>query len=331
MVHDDTYIGGYYERKEMHLEVTCIKLTDGLDFGDGAISVEDRIDEEHQHAIDTDTISKVHEAIKSPNIIVPIDVDDSGMPIEDDGCGDGRGVKTVFKKVGESLDYMKRSLNRYKAFGGGLMMATAALIGMGEANDQPLQNLVQTSKDFLKRKRIPFGAHIDDHAHGDNCGCGAIDRAPLIINNAVLYRDNIVQAVGSLTDNIEGLDSVCDEFESYANKTNDQPYSGRKTMDEIVDDGKVVKELEGPHLEIAIVINTVDGYTVNQDYIRKVSNDKAQVFAVDVPRLQQIAEKMFDNPDEQHRAFLSMLVYTLATAATLTKGDLPVFAVSAEK
>jgi hypothetical protein len=331
MIEKDAFLGEQIERREMDLDVTCIKITDGLNFGDGAISVEDRIDEEHQHAIDTDTISKVHEAINSPEIIVPIDTDTGGSPIDDDGCGDGRGVKTVFRKVGDSLDYMKRSLHRYKAFGGGLMMGSVALIGMGKAEDMSLHETVSSSKDFLKRKRVPFGAHTDDHAHGDNCGCGAIDRAPLIIENSVRFRENITQAVGVLTGDTTGLERVYDEFESYAGQIAGQDYSGRKVMDTIVDDGKIVKELEGPHLEIAIVINTVEGYTVNQEYIRQISNDKAQVFAVDVPRLQKISESMFDDSKEQHEAFLSMLVYTLATAATLTKGDLPVFAISADK
>ena len=101
-------------------------------------------------------------------------------------------------------------------------------------------------------------------------------------------------------------------------------------MEEIIEDGKIVKELTGAHQEVAIVLNTVPGYTVNQQHIRSVSSEQAQVFGVDVPRLASVAERLYpESEDEQKRALISMVVYTLATAGTLTKGDLPVFVVSA--
>lgn len=329
MVDNDMFIGSSEERMRMNLNVITVKLTDGLAFGDGAISVEDRIDEQHQHALDSETLRTVEAGIHSDNILVRVDKEDNGATVEDDGCGDGRGVKTIFRKVEESLTYMKRSLNRYKVFGAGSTMATASVVGMGEATGIPVQNIFHKGINLLKRNRVPFGAHTDDHAHGDNCGCGAIDRFPLIVQNATRYRDNIADAAALLTDDTAGLDEVLDNFEAYGAEIADQPYRGRDVMEEIVDNGKVVKELVGPHLEVAIVINAVEGYTVNQDYIRQISEGKAQVFGVDVPRMQELAEKTYpDDAVKQHKAFLSMLVYTLATAATLTKGDLPVYVVS---
>ena len=79
---------------------------------------------------------------------------------------------------------------------------------------------------------------------------------------------------------------------------------------------------------MAIIINKVRGKTVNQGIIREISDGVAQVFAVDEWRLRDLSTKLYRTPAEQQKAYLSMLVYTLATAATLTKGDLPVFVVS---
>jgi len=103
-------------------------------------------------------------------------------------------------------------------------------------------------------------------------------------------------------------------------------------MEEIIEDGKIVKELKGHHQEIAVILNMVPGYTVDQQHIRDVSHNKAQVFSVHVPRLLTICERLYPSDEKaQKKAFISMVVYTLATAGTLTKGDLPVFVVSPQE
>jgi hypothetical protein len=51
---------------------------------------------------------------------------------------------------------------------------------------------------------------------------------------------------------------------------------------------------------------------------------------VDSPRLEDIAHNLFpDNSQKQQQAYLSELIYTLAIAAVLTKGDLPVYLIEA--
>ena len=107
---------------------------------------------------------------------------------------------------------------------------------------------------------------------------------------------------------------------------NQGPYSGRKVIDRIVGTGKVIKKLGGDHRERRIILNTVRGYTVNQQLIRKGTDGRAQAFAVDIPRLEDIATKLFpDDAEGSSQAYLSELIYTLSTAAVLTKGDLPVY------
>ncbi len=75
-----------------------------------------------------------------------------------------------------------------------------------------------------------------------------------------------------------------------------------------------------------IILNQVYCQTVNQKFIREATNDKAQVFAVDVWRLERIANGLYkDNYAMQNKALLSEVIYTLAAASVLTEGNLPVY------
>lgn len=313
--------------------ITVNRLADGLGVGDGSISLAARLtDNKEVTALTEEIVDAVEAAIVSPDIITPIEADDDGRPVEDDGCGDGRFVKHVYK--GEQS--LKRSLNRAKVFGGGVTMAVAGLIGTGKDTRDKLVELFESGRNLLRSRHIDYGAHTDEHAHGPNCGCGAIDKAPLIIRSAVTYRHSISEAISALTDDTEELDTVLERYAAYDAEVEKQEkagvqYQGKAVMRDLQEDKNVVvKELGGPHLETHIVVNTVPGYTVNQELIRQISAGKAQVFGVDEWRIRQIADTAFDSPAARRQAYLSMLVYTLATAAVLTKGDLPVYVVAQE-
>lgn len=206
-------------------------------------------------------------------------------------------------------------------------MTAASKIGLGENRHQELPNILAGSIDTLVEENINFGAHIDEAAHGENCGCGAIDRGPDSLWAAVKYENEIRQVIAVLGVETTGLDEVQSNFRQYVNTNLSQPieYSGRKVMDKIVDTGKIVKKLGGEHRERRIILNQVRGFTVNQRLIRAVTDGEAQVFGVDTWRLEDVVAKLYPaEPERQHKAVLSMLVYTLGTAAVLTKGDLPI-------
>lgn len=309
---------------KLELSITAV-APEGLGFGDGTISGKERLE-----ALDKDTLSKIEELAGSPRILVPVSVGKDGEPIDDDGCGDGRGVRRTFMGNEEK----SKSLNRPKVFGGGVTMTASTVIGLGRAGDTSLQDLFSESMGTLAEKGIGFGAHTDIHAHGPNCGCGAIDKAPVILEKAIAFESQIRGVISKLGIETEGLDDVYDNFRSYAGKIKGQEYSGARVMGEIVDNGKiVVKELDDDHKEVVILLNMVEGYTVDQDQVRQLTDGKAQAFAVDVWRMQQLVDRVYqDEPEEvRHQAFLSELVYTLATAGTLTKGDLPVYAIDQAK
>jgi hypothetical protein len=300
-------------------KIRVTKLVGGLNFGTGTISTEDRL-KSADDDLGKETIFLVEHGIHSERILTPVEADD-------DGCGDGRGVG----KIRRGAEVLKRSLNRAKVFGGGLTMTVAARIGLGENAGKDLETTFSDSMSLLVDYGIEFGAHTDDHAHGDNCGCGAIDKAPMITQNAITFKAQIANAINLLTKGEAelALNDVFENFEAYGLQIKDQPYKGSAVAEKIADGGKVVKELVGPHLETHIVINAVKGMTVNQQYIRELTEGKAQVFGVDAWRMEEIAGLLYpDNIQRRHKAYLSMLVYTLATAGTLTKGDLPVYVIS---
>lgn len=314
------------ERELIMRDLTVTKIAEGLGWGVGKISVKDRLDDPAD-PLTPEILQKTERIIDSDDILVPVDTDDDGQPVEDDGCGDGRPVKRIFR----GLKQLKRSLHRVKVFGGGATMTAAAEIGLGHASDNKLGQVFSQAISKLKSLDIHFGAHTDAHAEGKDGGCGAIDNAPQIVANSVKFEDNIRSAINLLNEDEfdeNDLDAVFGSFSNYSKEAQSDDYSGRQVLEEILEKNKVVKELHEDHYEVAIIINKVRGKTVNQGIIREISGGAAQVFAVDEWRLRDLSMKLYDMPAEQQKAYLSMLVYTLATAATLTKGDLPVFVVS---
>lgn len=290
------------------------RISDGLQFGHGTISGLAEA-AEVLHSVD----NTIH---GSEDILVPVDRLDSGRFIEDDGCGDGREVAEIF--AGQKV--FKRSLHRSKVFGGATAMTAASLIGTGQAGQNALSEVFSTAINTLEDQDIDFGAHTDEQASGDNCGCGAIDRAPEAVLAALKYEQPIRDVINALSTDTGQLDTVYKHFRQYVRQMPaEAPYSGREVMDQIVGSGKVVKKLGGEHRERRIILNTIREYTVNQGLIREETDHQAQAFAVDIWRLSDIADRLF--PRSQRRrdqAYLSELIYTLAIAAVLTKGDLPV-------
>lgn len=295
---------------------------EGLGFGEGGISLSDRNNE-----ISSEDLSQIETIVNSKDILVPVSTDKDGNMIDDDGCGDGRSVSRIF----EGEEIRGKSLNRAKVFGGGAAMATSTLIGLGQAKGHTLSSTFSSGISLLRDKMVNFGAHTDTHAvHSqENSGCGAIDKAPIIVKNAVKFKEQIRSTIQALGIETTGLDEVEFAFSSYASDQMGE-YTGADVMNEIIDNGKIVKELEDDHKEVLVILNTADNFTVDQDVIREATNKKAQAFAVDVWRLKVLADRLYvdQSDDVRHKAFLSELVYTLATAATLTKGDLPVYVIS---
>lgn len=316
------------ELKDRPTAETSLVAPKGMGFGEGAISYVARANS----GVPQEELEKVSQMIISGEVLVSVDTDKlTGEQLDDDGCGDGRGITDAQGEIVELRQgdkKLKKSLNRAKVFGGGATMALASKIAVGEV-DEPLQQLFRQAMTELDDHDIDYGAHSDEHAHGSKSGCGAIDNAPVIIANAAKYRDGIYATLLSLDDTIDAqmLDDVLDSFEAYNTQANTVNYTGKDVLDDIASEDKVIKKLISDHYEMFIVLNTVEGYTVNQHTVRDATKENVQVFTVDMWRIADIAYRLYsEDPEEiQQRAVLGELVYTLATAATLTAGDLPIY------
>lgn len=316
----DDYFHPAYEEERAMSEVTITRLADGLGYGEGTISTAERTD------VTAEDIAAGEAIIESELVLVDVDRDKNGEPIDDDGCGDGRGVKEIW----EGLTQRFKSLHRAKVFGAGVAMAASDEIGSGHAKGKSVKSVFLGAIDTLKAHGLNFGGHTDDHAHGEKCGCGAIDKAPEVVENAVRFQAQIAESIQTLGVDDTGLDEIFDHYAAFVDaQPADEPYSGAEVMSAIQGDGRVTKRLEGDHKEFFIVLNMVSGKTVDQEAIRAATGGKLQTFAVDVWRLQEIAQKLHpEDAQAQQQALLSKLVYTLAVGATLTRGDLPVYVIN---
>ena len=303
---------------------------EGLGFGEGAISHQGRAGKD----VPAEELEKVEAVLTDPaKILVEIDQED-GDYIDDDGCGDGRGVTepdgaTVYIKQGDN--FYKKSLNRAKVFGGAPAMVAAAMIAMDAKKPEDVTELFIAAMDELDEHDIDYGAHTDEHAGDIKSGCGAIDNAPLIIDNVLKFQDEIKATIKSLITDVDlmTLDEVIEAFVDYAENKQSDGYRGQAVMDEIDAREKVIKRLVKGHNEMYVLLNEVEHQTVNQYSVRDASREVVQAFAVDLWRLTDINARLYaDDAEAQETALISQLVYTIATAATLTDGTLPVYKIT---
>lgn len=318
-------------------KIVIQKVCDGLGLGFGVISRRHREAQAGNEGLERVTDYTVH----NPRVLVTIDADAAGNILTDDGCGDGRPVSrradAVFTRVDGKPKQFSHSLHRAKVFGGGATMAVAMRIGLGEARGETLESIFKSAMEACEAHGVNYGAHTDTRAKDGNCGCGAIDNAPAIlqvIKNNQTYIVNTIKALGVDTHGLhvtkvdgKEVPGVLDHFVAAAEVDNGT-YVGSAIVRGILGNGKVIKELAGDNRATRIILNFVEGHTVDQDFVRKQTAGRAQAFAVDAWRLAELASALYKDAEQERRALLSELVYTLATAAVLTDGTLPVYAVT---
>lgn len=318
----------------------------GTGFGEGSISTKAQIE---KGTLTENGLQKAKELMTTrfSGLFAKIAAD-----ITDDGCGDGRPTADTYvvDDEGNEIHYNK-SYPRAKVFGGGLIVASSmwrVLRGNPSDGETVLGDRRHVA-GALKRFGIEYGAHSDEHAHGDACGCGAIDKYPAVTANilafepqiravleAKLYGDTYSEALGAIDQVFAVYRQLAASEEYFADA------AGNKTMQLIESDGAVVKKLGGEHEEDLFVLNDIEGTTFDQpafDALLKQEgvNEIVQVFAVDIWRGRMYADAMADamvedgaSPDEREHlrqvAYADFLIRTLAVTATLTGGDLPGYA-----
>lgn len=331
------------EREHTH-EVVCL-AENGLGFGEGAISVEQRINNGEMSRDDLRVGAEI--ITNDPEVFSATDVD-----AIDDGCGDGRQAARIFRIIDEktgAMEEFNKSRRRAKLFGGGLVVASS----MWRAISGPThhQETVLGDRQFIAGKltdlNIEYGAHTDTHAKDEACGCGAIDKYPEISGNILKYRTQIEATLRALYGESYDENSVAIEsvFGTYQALKDDETYfsnaSGKTTMDLIKQEGAVVKELSDQHLEAYVVLNDIEGTTFDQrkfDVKLKQAGveSEPQVFVIDVWRGRMYADAAaqiasenipgIDYEEARQKAYADFLIRTLAVSSTLTAGDQPVYA-----
>lgn len=324
------------ERQQMKEYKVDVIAPTGLGYGEGSISVADRLD---RNELDLESLQAAVDIVTNdPDIFVPVEADD-------DGCGDGRGTARIYRflnpATGEIQEF-KKSLNRAKLFGGGLI-ATSSMWRM--VDDSEDGKTLDGDREYIAAKLeeagIPYGAHTDNHAKGEKCGCGAIDLYKEISENIVNYEENIrgtlqVLYGNAYEENIPAINVVFDKYRSLS-ETYYGGTTGKSTMKFIEKDGAVIKQLDGPHLEGLTAINDEEDTTLDQEMLREKLVEKGlspdiQIFVVDTWRGKKYANFIADLAEENGQdretayaiAFADFLIRTCAVSATLTAGDQPV-------
>lgn len=313
----------------------------GFGFGTGSINVKQQLG---IGALTYGALIVGAEIIENdPRVFKAVDVE-----ARDNGCGDGREAKIIYSvKNGQRVAH-KRSLLRAKLFGGGLVafasMARTSLWG-AELGDSTVLADRQWAAELMRRLGLKHGGHTDNRAAGDNCGCGAIDKYPDITANALAFRQDISHVLNLVlgADAPAYADAIDQVFAVYQAQVDaaEQYFadaSGSKTLALLERSGAVIKQLADDHLEDFVVINDVRGQTFHQRQFNEILKERgvvgtAQAFVVDLWLgrdyaaliAKEAARLGFDKKLAQQKALVDFLVRTLATAATLTSGDQPVF------
>ncbi|NCU37871.1 hypothetical protein EOL96_02320 [Candidatus Saccharibacteria bacterium] len=325
------------------MQKVTVFTPDGLGFGDGAIQVHSQL---QTGELTKKGLAAAHELITTNgNVFTTID-----SKITDDGCGDGRpAIDTwITTSDGSELHY-KKSYARAKVFGGGLVVASSmwrAIAGTPSAQDTVLHDRSFIAQQ-LAAHDVRFGGHSDTHAKGEACGCGAIDRYKDMSYAITTYRDEITVALRALYGaSFDGARlAIAKVFNAYVAINNQPNYysdvAGSRTMQLMRDSKVILKQLEGGHQEDVIILNDIVGTTFDQpkfDELLKSKgiNETIQAFVVDIWRARMyatvvamIAQEHGFGSDEHSLtqiAYADFLIRTLAVAATLTAGDLPVYA-----
>ncbi len=172
------------------------------------------------------------------------------------------------------------------------------------------------------------GGHDADGAHG-GCGCGACDKLEQTLAYIAGRGDELRAAIAALRVVVD--DATHEEVKHAAQKLVASHYAGGgpaiiAAMRSV--DPTCVETLTGEHNEVAVVINTKTGMTIDRAKVRSLSdkivpNAQLQTFNVDAWALHDSAEIMYDHDEQKVQAlYYATLCYNVAVAAVLSDASL---------
>ena len=187
-------------------------------------------------------------------------------------------------------------------------------------------------EDFLaglKAAGIGIGGHTDDHAHGASSGCGANDKLQTILELIAATAGS--QRIAALA---AGLGVVIDEKDSAKLAERAAELAGGDGLGTATERLALlrcygdVSSLCGAHNEQLIVINAVQGTTLDRFALSERFGERAAVFNVDSwafePSLLEMTDALgFQDLDLQN-LLTALTAFNLGCALALCDGSMPV-------
>ncbi|MDN5275889.1 MAG: Carbonic anhydrase, cadmium-binding protein [Candidatus Saccharibacteria bacterium] len=221
------------------------------------------------------------------------------------GCIDGRGMVVVPNSAGgtESL-FVADDLTtqRFRGEDGSTQSGYVHILNHLIANEELV------------------GGHDDENASGDKSGCGANDRLAdiygVITSSSAAIRD-LAGKLGVEVDDethqlIVGRAGDRSSFSSGANLL--------KTLENIKiqqSDNVIIDHIAGSHNEVVIMINTVEGTTIDRAALKAEFGNDYQAFNVDVWSFAAGAELISRTAREVEQKVAAMVYYNIAAALVL--------------
>lgn len=304
----------------------------------------------------TPELSKKIDGVLDPNsfkkYIVPVD------PQAPTRCIDGRGTLGW-----ENFDTARKQSLGAKVPGGTAHAALTHRI----VNVSNIQKDLRFEKDIeavVKRYKevgVGFGGHADTHQHGWNTGCGAVDNINLILER--LQRPEPQEQIRLLTKLIMGpayedlhimseiigrmlfLDALKPSYMPKEGGVPSGEFLYKKTVIDVLrreaaSNAEIVPQLSGEHSEVAIVLNSVKGTTIDTDRFCSDNDGQLQVFGWDLWEMYEEAARLYpysmympfnhqqDAIVKRVKHLTSRILLGIATAMVLTDGSLRVITIS---
>lgn len=181
-----------------------------------------------------------------------------------------------------------------------------------------------------------IGGHDDDHAKGNNCGCGAEDKldnsedenGPSILGYIERRGDDIKAVLESPLIGLTISDELHESIVSRSKELRQERYATagcdlKKATLEVAGE-EAIEPLTGVHNEVALRIRTKAGATIDRPKLREKYGDRLEVFELDLPNLKSGVEAISLSNEEADRKFIAALYYNVATASVLAGPSLRV-------
>ena len=170
----------------------------------------------------------------------------------------------------------------------------------------------QTLK-FVHDAGYPVGGHTDSHAQGAGSGCGANDKLPLVYDFMARQGSELrkISSTLGVVASDEAYEAIVMNAMMRAEFSN-----GRELLDELQKYGDV-DMLDGDHREVAAVINTKFGTTLDRIALKREFGDMYEAFNVDAWIFRPSAEMITPDYSATDATVLALAFYNLATAHVL--------------